>query len=393
MKHKKTVMIILGVIVLLMAGGKYLYEQHLTPPGWMTYPYDVTISNGEATINLYLSEEKEVRVPKRILGAKVTYIKEDAFSDLGTDIHIQSVPEGIYADRVYHQESQSYYTLFSDNDAWIIGYEGEEKDVDIPIKVWGHNVTGVGLDCFLRSDIESVSIPEAVTLIGPGAFQECKNLKNIKLPLSLEKIGILAFWKSGIESIELPENVKEIGEEAFGRSALKEITGLERIEYNIEYIGNDPFRGTPWEESIEEDFLCIGDALCLYQGNDEEIVIPETVKRIRGAFSIQGEDPCPIKMKKVFVTDSVISISAYSFAGQEDIEVYIPKKVESLGDTTVNVDTIFSRKDAKDCTIVTTEGSPAEAYAIEQKIPYRIITEEEFQHDLEEAMSKQSSCS
>ena len=38
--------------------------------------------------------------------------------------------------------------------------------------------------------------------------------------------------------------------------------------------------------------------------------------------------------------------------------------------------------------IVTTEGSPAEAYAIAKGIPYKIITEEEMQQEMENAIKK-----
>lgn len=40
-------------------------------------------------------------------------------------------------------------------------------------------------------------------------------------------------------------------------------------------------------------------------------------------------------------------------------------------------------------TIVTTAGSPAEAYAKEEKIPCRIITKEEMQQEMEAAKKRQ----
>ena len=387
MKHKKTAMIILGVIVLLAAGGKYLYEQHLTPPGWMTYPYEVRIWHGQAYITAYLSEEKEINIPKRILGVKVVSIYEDAFSSLGTEAIIQNIPEGVrYGMNIYHQESESFY-CFSLGEAWISEYAGNEEKVEIPEEVWGRKVTKLGSFCFYDSSIEEVVIPETVTEIEWSAFKACKNLKQITLPSGLEDIGTSAFYGSGIEQIELPESVKKIEAWAFAFSAVEEIRGLE----NVEEIERCAFRGTPWEESIEGEFVCIGDVLYLYRGENEEVVIPSTVKDIRGAFLREEDYPYPIKVEKVFIPDSVTAISAKSFSGQEGVEVYIPETVVSLGYDDFGTDTIFASWARREGTIVTTEGSPAEAYAIKHKIPYRIITEEEFQHDLEEAMSKQSS--
>ena len=76
--------------------------------------------------------------------------------------------------------------------------------------------------------------------------------------------------------------------------------------------------------------------------------------------------------------------------------MYIPKNVISLGDDYGNpLDTskecIF--KSRLDGVIVTTEGSPAETYAIEQRIPYRIITEEEMKQEMAAAEYRQNNVS
>lgn len=185
--------------------------------------------------------------------------------------------------------------------------------------------------------------------------------------------------------MEIPETVINIGMSFYGRKKLKEITGLE----NVKYFGNDPFRGTPWEENIEGDFVCLGDLLFLYRGEDEEVVIPSNTKEIKGAFEREEEYPYPQKVKKVFIPDSVEVVSAYSFKGQEGVEVYIPETVELIGDDSIYIDAIFGSHDEVPGTIVTTSGSPAEAYAIEEDISYRIITKEEMQQEMEAAKKRQ----
>ena len=304
----------LGIIILLLVLGTYLFFQPIHIPRWMTYPYDVTFLGGQATINSYLSDKK----------------------------------------------------------------------VNIPVKVWGYTITDIQGNCFLDLDIEEVTIPETITYIGGGAFSGCKNLAQIVLPSHLEELGNHAFMYSGIQEIILPQTVKEMGEEAFAYSSLKEITGLE----NVEYIGDRAFRGTPWEDSIEEEFVCIDDILYLYKGAETEVVIPSTIKEIRGGFYKEDEYPYPINVTKVFVPESVTVISPESFAGQKGLEVYIPESVISLGDDYGNPSDPYKEcifENIKDGTIVTTEGSTAEAYAISQRIPYRIITEEEMQQEMESA--------
>lgn len=386
MKRKK---IIIPVIIIFLLGlGIYLFRQPIHMPTWMTYPYEVTVLRGYVEINAYISEEKEINIPKRILGLKVNYIEENAFADLGTDALIQSMPEGIYAGRVYHRESQSYYDVFSDNEAWLIEYTGNEKRVEIPEEVWGYKVTQIGDSVFQSLDIEEAIIPETVTYIGGSVFKGCKNLKQVTLPSKLGYIGVCSFMESGIERLELPETVEVIDMSAFKYSAIKEILGLE----NVGYIGSCAFRGTPWEESIEGDFVCIGDALCLYRGSADTVVIPATVKEIKGAFATEENYPYPNKVEEVFIPDTVTVISEYSFDGQDGIRVYIPETVVAIG---VNENasleyhnTIFYQTRG---TIITTEGSPAEAYAMEKGIPYEIITKEEMQKKMEDARNKQSS--
>lgn len=284
-----------------------------------------------------------------------------------------SVPEGVNAGRVYHQESQCYYRLFSQSEAFLHEYVGDEKKVEFPSEVWGYKVTALS-ELLDSPKIEEVIIPETVKRIS-FIFYGCKNLKQVILPSQLECVGELAFMGSGIERIELPETVKEIGTAAFQYSDLKEITGLE----NVEYIGARAFRGTPFEESMEGDFVCIDDVLYLYRGSDTEVIIPSTVKEIRGAFYKEENYPYPIEVKKVFIPDSVTIISKESFSGQDGIEVYIPETVTTCEGN------IFGPSSKKDGIIITTEGSIAESYAIEKNIPYRIITKEEMQRAMEES--------
>lgn len=377
--------IALGQLVLLGILISWLNKQNICLPVKFTYPYQVSIGCGCARINAYLSEESEVEIPERIWWAKEIYIDRKVYSNLGADLTIHNIPDGVSVDKLYHKESQCYFTIRG-SEAYIDDYVGDEKRVEIPEEVWGRKVTCISWGCFDESPVEEVIIPETVTVI-EAAFHDCKNLKQITLPSQLEVIDRYAFIGSGIESIVLPESVKEVGECAFKNSKVKEVAGIE----NVEYIGAKAFRGTPWEESIEGDFVCIGDVLYLYRGDEEEVIIPSGIKEIRGAFVTDEEYPYPRNVKKVFVPETVTTISEYSFEGQEGLEVYIPETVTSLGISFEynHTYTIFSSKDKKSyhngntgCgnMIITTKGSPAVDYAIEkEQARFQIITEEEME--------------
>lgn len=381
-----------GPVILLIVLVLYFFCQPIHIPTSMTYPYDVTIESGHATINAYLSEEKEISFPKRILWAKVTGISEDVFDHLPEDVDILDIPMGIHIvgeydfQTIYHKESKCYYFISGEHDPDCVSlaeYAGDKEKAEIPEEVWGRKVTGIFTDAF-ASDVEEVVLPETITFIMPTTFEGCKSLKRITLPPQLSSIGTMAFAESGIERIELPEGV-DIDSYAFAFSALEEVIGIE----NVEDIGSYAFQGTPWEANQTEDFVCIGDSLYLYCGSDEEVVIPETVKHIRGAFTVEDNCTYPIKVKKVFIPDSVISISAYSFSGQEGAEIYIPDKV-SVGMDAERLARFGCAELEQNEIIVTTMGSRAEAYAKKMGISYRIITREEMRQELENAKNRQS---
>ena len=64
--------------------------------------------------------------------------------------------------------------------------------------------------------VDEITIPDYVTHIGSGAFEECAKVKKISLPQGLVEIQENAFKKcAGIEEIEIPSTVKIIAAGAF----------------------------------------------------------------------------------------------------------------------------------------------------------------------------------
>ena len=100
---------------------------------------------------------------------------------------------------------------------WDTLFDYEEVDGQITIKSY------IGFD-----DLDVVVIPDkindlVVTKIGPKAFENCKTVKKVVLPVGLDIIGNGAFEGSGINSIVLPENLSVIEENAFSFSELESI--------------------------------------------------------------------------------------------------------------------------------------------------------------------------
>ena len=65
-------------------------------------------------------------------------------------------------------------------------------------------------------DLESVTIPDSVIIIGSSAFSGCNSLQSINIPNNVAQIGDFAFWGcSKIESVTIPCSVSVIGQNPF----------------------------------------------------------------------------------------------------------------------------------------------------------------------------------
>ena len=82
---------------------------------------------------------------------------------------------------------------------------------------------GIFSNCF---SLESIEIPNSITVILSDMFKGCINLKDVKLPDNITRISDYAFYGcSKLPSIALPEKLETIEGNAFsGCTSLKEIT-------------------------------------------------------------------------------------------------------------------------------------------------------------------------
>ena len=134
----------------------------------------------------------------------------------------------------------------------------------------------------------------------PKLFASCQKLARVSFPDSLNLIGAGAF--SGctkLTKVDIPDTVV--------------------------YIGRSAFSGTNWlKAQSNEAFIVAGDGILVqYNGNDENIVIPDTVKRIPSyRFASLATEP-----KSFTIPSSVQYISADAFDQRvEDSDSYYYEK-------------------------------------------------------------------
>ena len=119
------------------------------------------------------------------------------------------------------------FQLDSDKEAyWIRGIgECTDKHIVIPPEYNSLPVYAIGYDAFRGSDIEGVSIPDTIEIIGADAFYNCDNIKTILIPGNVKSIGRTAF--SDCDSLE--SVVAEYGVTTFEFGAFQHCDSLESV--------------------------------------------------------------------------------------------------------------------------------------------------------------------
>ena len=170
------------------------------------------------------------------------------------------------------------------NDMFVFLPKGYEGHYSIPENI-SIIIGGAFEDC---SSLTSVTIPNSVTSIGGGAFNGCSGLTSVTIPNSVTSIGNYAFFEcSSLTSVTIPNSVTSIGNAAFSNcSSLTSVT----IPNSVTSIGESAFAGCSGLTSV---------------------TIPNSVTSIGyGAFSYSNS------IKKLFY-DCTVNPSIYSDALKE----------------------------------------------------------------------------
>ena len=112
---------------------------------------------------------------------------------------------------------QFFYQLNYDGNSYaLVGYKGDEEDVVIPEKYGGLPISVLSDKLFEHhKEIRSVKIPDSVTDMGEFMFDGCDNLKELKLPSSLQNLWGYTFVRCSLEEVYLPDGLISLPPFAF----------------------------------------------------------------------------------------------------------------------------------------------------------------------------------
>lgn len=201
------------------------------------------------------------------------------------------------------------------------GYHGNDVHVVIP-----NGVKKIDAKCFEGMMIESVVVPDSVTMFGSSVFEWCKNLKKVILPKTMEDLGWHTFAGCReLREVELPEGIKTIGEYAFNDCA-----SLEKIiiPSSCKTIHNRAFADCLSLKEVEWRGCCddIKDHVFEHCLSLETITIPEGIKELgKGLFQ-----NCR-NLKYVHLPNTLERFGMWTFRGCESLErVVVPEGVKWL---------------------------------------------------------------
>ena len=99
--------------------------------------------------------------------------------------------------------------------------------------------TSIGKSAFFNCNkLKTITLTSGITEIPESTFEECIALDTLDIPVGVEQIGAKAFKNTALKSLLIPAGVKRIGIEAFsGCSNLKTV----RLPVTLDSIGNLAF--------------------------------------------------------------------------------------------------------------------------------------------------------
>ena len=183
--------------------------------------------------------------------------------------------------------------------------EGAFQECSFSEVIVSENVSEIVYAAFSYSmELEKVVLPGKLKAIAGGAFSECEKLAEADLPSGLEILENSAFYKTGITSVTIPGTVTEVGYGAYKESQVAELT----LEEGIEVIWGEAFTGTQLKNVMIADSIAHMGPSVFANTPLENVTIGASLESIsNGAFANTN-------LTTVTIPENIAEIGEYAFA-------------------------------------------------------------------------------
>lgn len=200
---------------------------------------------------------------------------------------------------------------------------------------------------FCVRNVEKVTIPDFIKIIGPTAFQLCTKLQQISIPSQVIQICDFAFdYCKALQKVEIPTNsdLQYIGKNAFSGTFITNLFIPSKV-FNFKECCNDTNFSISLNISPDnlyfitfEDNLIIGksninsnehDELVFANHYIENITIPSFVKYIGPSLF---SDCFRLKKVEILLDSELLTIGKNAFKGSKIEHIHIPSCTNVIGE-------------------------------------------------------------
>ena len=200
-------------------------------------------------------------------------------------------------------------------------YKGSSTTIVIPEGV--HTIDMLAFSREKKAEIKSIQLPQSLEIIENWAFDHCKKLERVIIPVGVKEIGRGAFYSCSSLKEVIIEGAPQMGESVFSWTPWEE---AEFKKAGSEIDGHTLLRVHPdlTKYTIPPEVKIIGrDAF--KNSKIKEIDIPKGVTRIGiCAFSYS-------ELERISLPDTLRVIDSYAFSNCENLtELTVPKSVTDI---------------------------------------------------------------
>ncbi len=298
--------------------------------------YTYTLNgDDEATITKYDGSALYVAIPSTLDGKQVVGIGDGVFQDKKTITGV-NIPEGIKS--IGHdafantnlQELNLPSSLERIGYSVIYGVTGV-TNVNIPKGLKTADVCWNNDGPFAGSKVNTVTFESGMTKIPDNMMKNCKELKTVTIPYTVQEIGQYAFDScSSLEKIEIPRIVKTIGHDAFAHTNLQELnlpSSLEKIGYSIIY-GVTGVTSVNIPKGVKTADVCWNNDGPFAGSKVNKVTFEKGTKLIpANLFSNASQ------LREVKLLDEMTDIDSYAFENCTNLRsIELPISIKTIGD-------------------------------------------------------------